>query len=165
MIPRRAFQTIGVLAMIACVVVSLGYAYHGGQPFAWIATWSVTLSALCALLTGLVLSFLFIVPLRSLSDMKPISEEIKELTVERLIEEKQRIDAMKHGTPAERRRYHLRLAAVSPVCLLIGGPIVTGAYEVNGPIFVLPVALALYGVFGPFVHLAIAYVAGRERRP
>jgi hypothetical protein len=162
-IPQRVFQTLALISIPVCLLLAFGYAGAGGEPFVWIASTSATLSALCTLLSGLVLSLGVIVPLRLMSDMKPIREELADVSLAAVAREKEKLEAMRTGSPEERRRYHLRMAAASFCCLLVGGPILSATLELGTVIFALPVALVIYGVFGPPVHLAIAYAVGRKR--
>lgn len=166
MIPQRVFQTLALLAVIGCLFVTFAYAMSGGWPFPAIvaASGSNVLGALVTLLVALLVSLVFIVPLRLMSDMKPITDELSDVSLEAITRERAKLEAMRRGSPDERRTYHHRMAAASFAGLFVGAPILYATHEVKAEtIFLFPVALVIYGVFGPPVHLLIAYFAGRGR--
>jgi hypothetical protein len=164
-LPQRLFQALALLVLLVCVSVFVGYALTGGEPFAWISATSGTpvLGVLCSLIAGLLMSLAFIAPLRGMSDMRPVREDFAELSVARVREEQAKLEAMRTGAPKDRRAYHLRMAAASLTGLLFGVPLVLATYQSIGKVFVFAVVATAYGVFGPPVHLAMAYWAGRER--
>lgn len=102
MIPRRVFSTLALLAVIGCLFVTFAYATSGGWPFAQIAAASGrrVLGALVTLLVGLLVSLVFIVPLRLLRDMKPITDAFSDLSLDAITRERTKLEAMRIGTPA-----------------------------------------------------------------
>lgn len=166
MIPKRVFQVLGLLALTGCVALSFAHWAYGGWPYPLIDSASGTrvLGVLVALMVGLLLGLMFVIPLRLASDMKPVHEEWASLSFEQIRSERAKLEAMRRGTPAERRRFHLGMAGASFACLLVGAPITYASYEAGTTMFALPIALVVYGVFGPPVHLALAFLLGRARR-
>ena len=165
MLSRRLFQTLALVVLLLCVLLAFVYANDGGEPFAWITRTSGSrmLSNLCALLFGLLASIPPILALRNIADMKPISEDfasLKQLTPEAIATERKKLEAMKRGTPEERRRYHGLMAAVSACCLLIGGVAFFGVFE-HGDEVIPNVVIAIFvaGVLGTPYHVARALMA------
>lgn len=167
MIPRRLFQLLALLIVGACAIGSVAWAVRGGAPFDQMArvSGSGTLACLLALLGGLLGSIVLIVPLRMLSTMRPLAEEVRALralSVEDLRRERARQEARRQGRPEEQRRHQLILAFVSFCCLPVGGAILLTLHEMEaGTLFAFPVALFVYGIAGPPVHLTLAYRRGK----
>lgn len=168
MLPKRIFQALAVVVVFACSFGGIAIAAAGFEPFATVAaaTSSPTFAWLLGLLLGLLVSLALIVPLRMLSDMRPVGEdfaELRKLSIADIQRERARLDAMRSGEPAERRRFHLWMAAGSFCCLFVGGAIVAATYESTGSIYAFAIAILIYGVFGPPIHLALAYFEGHGR--